>query len=244
MEMSQGNSLCSYLKQTKMLFFSFFYKIREQQGVTGPAWRGCYQWEGDNVGKWWRMVNMVQILSTHVCKWKNETCGNCSRNEGGGIKENDGGVNSNMIYLIYCKNFCKCLNVPPPSTTIKINLRWGPVAHTCNPKYSGGRDQEDWGLKPAWTNSLRGLSQKKSITKEMGQWSGSRWRPWVQAPIQQINKFLKITLSLDPGKSLYSLCHKKLVLSFLEFHINWNAQYVFFCIWLTSWAQGNIFYSS
>jgi hypothetical protein len=34
---------------------------------------------------------MVQTLSTHVCKCKNETCGNCSRNVGGGIKENDGG---------------------------------------------------------------------------------------------------------------------------------------------------------
>jgi hypothetical protein len=29
-------------------------------------------------------------------------------------------VNSSMIYLIYCKNFCKCHSVPPPSTTIKI----------------------------------------------------------------------------------------------------------------------------
>jgi hypothetical protein len=28
----------------------------------------------------------------------------------GGIKENDGRVNSTMIY---CKNFCKCHNVPP-----------------------------------------------------------------------------------------------------------------------------------
>jgi hypothetical protein len=27
------------------------------------------------------------------------------------------GVNSNMIYLIYCNNFCKCHNVPPPRTT-------------------------------------------------------------------------------------------------------------------------------
>jgi hypothetical protein len=27
------------------------------------------------------------------------------------------------------------------------------VAHTCNPSYSGGRDQEDCGLKPAWANS-------------------------------------------------------------------------------------------
>jgi hypothetical protein len=29
-------------------------------------------------------------------------------------------VNSSMICLIYCKNFCKCHNVPPPSTIIKI----------------------------------------------------------------------------------------------------------------------------
>jgi hypothetical protein len=35
-----------------------------------------------------------------------------------GIKD-DGRVNSSMIYLIYCKNFCKCHNVPLPSTTIK-----------------------------------------------------------------------------------------------------------------------------
>jgi hypothetical protein len=32
---------------------------------------------------------------------------------GGKIKENGGGVNSRMIYLIYHKNFCKCHNVPP-----------------------------------------------------------------------------------------------------------------------------------
>jgi hypothetical protein len=31
------------------------------------------------------------------------------------------GVNSSMIYLIYCKNLCKCYNVPPPSTAIKKN---------------------------------------------------------------------------------------------------------------------------
>jgi hypothetical protein len=34
---------------------------------------------------------MVEILCTHVCKWKNETCGNYSRNRGGEIKENDRG---------------------------------------------------------------------------------------------------------------------------------------------------------
>jgi hypothetical protein len=32
---------------------------------------------------------------------------------------------------------------------------WAPVAHACNPSYSGGRDQEDGGLKPAWANSSR-----------------------------------------------------------------------------------------
>jgi hypothetical protein len=39
MEMSQGNSLHSYLKQEKMPFFFsfFFYEIREQEGRTGPA---------------------------------------------------------------------------------------------------------------------------------------------------------------------------------------------------------------
>jgi hypothetical protein len=36
MQMSQGNSLCNYLNQTKCLFF--FYKINEQESVTGPAW--------------------------------------------------------------------------------------------------------------------------------------------------------------------------------------------------------------
>jgi hypothetical protein len=29
------------------------------------------------------------------------------------------GVNSSMIYLIYCKNFCKFYNVPTPGTTTK-----------------------------------------------------------------------------------------------------------------------------
>jgi hypothetical protein len=35
--MSQENSLYSYLKRTKMSFF-YFYKIKEQEGRTGPVW--------------------------------------------------------------------------------------------------------------------------------------------------------------------------------------------------------------
>jgi hypothetical protein len=43
LEISQGNSLCSYLKEAKMPSFSFypfsffFYKIGEQEGRTSPA---------------------------------------------------------------------------------------------------------------------------------------------------------------------------------------------------------------
>jgi hypothetical protein len=29
------------------------------------------------------------------------------------------GVNSTVIYLMHCKNFCKCHNVPPPGTIKK-----------------------------------------------------------------------------------------------------------------------------
>jgi hypothetical protein len=49
MEMSQGNSLCSYHKQTKMSLF-FFYKIGEEEGKRSPVW-GV---RGTNIcgGKW------------------------------------------------------------------------------------------------------------------------------------------------------------------------------------------------
>jgi hypothetical protein len=36
----------------------------------------------------------------------------------------------------------------------KLTLSWGLVVHTYNPSYSGDRDQEDLGLKPARANSL------------------------------------------------------------------------------------------
>jgi hypothetical protein len=47
----------------------------------------------------------------------------------------------------------------------KINPGQEPVAQTCNPSYSGGRDQEDCGSKPARANSLwdpilKNVSQK------------------------------------------------------------------------------------
>jgi hypothetical protein len=40
------------------------------------------------------------------------------------------------------------------------------VAHTCNPSYSGGRDQEDGGSKPALANSSGDPTSKIPITKQ------------------------------------------------------------------------------
>jgi hypothetical protein len=40
------------------------------------------------------------------------------------------------------------------------------VAHTCNPNYSGGRDQEDLGWKPPQANSLQDPISKIPNTKK------------------------------------------------------------------------------
>jgi hypothetical protein len=73
MEMSQGNSLCIYLKQTKMSYFFLLQNWRT--GGRNRSWLagGGTIGMGEEVGKEHGRVNMVQILCTHVCKWKNET---------------------------------------------------------------------------------------------------------------------------------------------------------------------------
>jgi hypothetical protein len=46
-----------------------------------------------------------------------------------------------------------------------------PVAHTCNPRYSGYRDQEDCSSRPAQANSSRDPISRKPITKiELVEW--------------------------------------------------------------------------
>jgi hypothetical protein len=42
------------------------------------------------------------------------------------------------------------------------------VAYTCNPSYSGGRDQKDHGLKPAWANSSVRSYLEKTLHKNLG----------------------------------------------------------------------------
>jgi hypothetical protein len=45
------------------------------------------------------------------------------------------------------------------------------VAHTCNPNYSGGRDQEDRGSNPAQANSsVRPYLKKTLQKKELVEW--------------------------------------------------------------------------
>jgi hypothetical protein len=57
------------------------------------------------------------------------------------------------------------------------------VAHDCNPSYSGGREREDQGWKPASQIVHRTLSQKYLTQKRMVE-----CRPQVQAPVPQTNK--------------------------------------------------------
>jgi hypothetical protein len=51
-----------------------FFKNEGQEDKTGPVW-GLVPVAGEkDIRKGCRRVNMVEILYTHVQKWKNETC--------------------------------------------------------------------------------------------------------------------------------------------------------------------------
>jgi hypothetical protein len=60
------------LNKQKCLFF----RNREQEGKTGPIWRLGSSGMEEGIRKGCRRVNVdvVEILCSHVCKWKNETC--------------------------------------------------------------------------------------------------------------------------------------------------------------------------
>jgi hypothetical protein len=58
---------------------------------------------------------------------------------------------------------------------------WGLVAHTCNPSYSGGRDQEDRSSKPGQPNSSQDPISKILNTKRAGgvaHGMGPVFKPW------------------------------------------------------------------
>jgi hypothetical protein len=97
METTQGLSLYSYLYLELwkyhvfliIFYVFFFYKIREQEGGTGSAWR-------------WGVGEVVQIICTHVSKCKNDTCWEYSGNQGRGMKESSQG--GEFKYDIFFKN--------------------------------------------------------------------------------------------------------------------------------------------
>jgi hypothetical protein len=71
-----------------------------------------------------------------------------------------------MIYLIYCKNFCKCHNVPPPSTTIK-NV-WTSEERVMESEEEGirqGYRHEKFGLGKRSKMILNRIKQRKKILK-------------------------------------------------------------------------------
>jgi hypothetical protein len=122
----QGKFLCSYLylELAKCHIFCFIFYVfcstkSENKGTEQiPGESGWHGWEGEGGRERGRRMSMVQTRCTHICKCKNDTCWNCSGNEGRRAWEREvEGVNSSMIYLIHCKNICKCYNVFTPSTT-------------------------------------------------------------------------------------------------------------------------------
>jgi hypothetical protein len=70
------------------------------------------------------------------------------------------------------------------SEALKRKSIWALVAHTCNPSYSGGRDQEDHSSKPVQAKRFVRLYLKNNQHKKelVG---GSRCRPSVQIPGSQ-----------------------------------------------------------
>jgi hypothetical protein len=63
------------------------------------------------------------------------------------------------------------------------------VAHTCNPSYSEGRDQEDRGSKPAQANSSTRSCIIKPLKNSFGgvaQGEGPQFKPQYHKKIQRI----------------------------------------------------------
>jgi hypothetical protein len=49
----------------------------------GPVWGAGASGKGEDVGKGYRRVNVVEMLCIHVWKWKNVTCWNFQELGGG-----------------------------------------------------------------------------------------------------------------------------------------------------------------
>jgi hypothetical protein len=52
---------------------TFLNEIGKQEGKTGPVWKTVISRRGKELRKMYRKVNIMEILYTHECKWKNGT---------------------------------------------------------------------------------------------------------------------------------------------------------------------------
>jgi hypothetical protein len=99
-----------------MFFFFIFYLFSSTklEGRTGPGGRELAPvggGRGKMVGGGIRCKKYVHMYVNAKMKPIETVPGI----RGGEIKESSGGVNSSMVYLIHCKNLCKCYNVPYPA---------------------------------------------------------------------------------------------------------------------------------
>jgi hypothetical protein len=102
------------------------------------------------------------------------------------------------------------------------------VAHACYPRYSGGRDQEDLGLKPAQVNSSRPHLLKKQnknpTTKkragEVAQGIGPQFR-------SNTNTGKKEVTSLSCLYVFLLKVHKTSITKFthITLYLDWNLRY-------------------
>jgi hypothetical protein len=75
------------------------------------------------------------------------------KNQGLGEENAGGEINFTVTYFPHDSSLT--YSIPPVNPCDNFKTWQGPVVHACNPSYSGGRDQENHGLKPAQANSSR-----------------------------------------------------------------------------------------
>jgi hypothetical protein len=109
----------------------------------------------------------------HITSWKRETR---LAEESERILQADIKVEKGWVFHWRITSTTCCKNMKEGDVTLqgrsesqatssrKGTDSWALLAHACNPSYSGGRDQEDWGSKPVPVNSLRHPVLKKNIT--------------------------------------------------------------------------------
>jgi hypothetical protein len=87
-------------------------------------------------------------------------------------------INNFTIKRVHCTEYIYNTVQPQPLVSecfhsAKNKTHWALVAHTCNPSYLGGGDQEDGVLRPAQAISVRGSPHLQNKHRKMGWRCGS-----------------------------------------------------------------------